>query len=668
MVVPDSLARRRPDIQGLRAIAVLMVVAFHAGLPVPGGFVGVDVFFVISGYVITAMLYRESQESGRINFRRFYWRRFKRLTPALALMIAVVLALSALILSPLGPQQNAAKTGIGAMLLAANVVIDRTTGDYFDAGADTNPLLNTWSLSVEEQFYLVFPALLAFGWVLGRKSKSPTRTAITLVSTVALVSFTLALASARGFTFYGSTSFLGFYSPITRAWEFAVGALLALALATAKRLPRWLPALSGVVGTALLVPSLWLIDSQTLFPSHWTLLPVLGTALLILSGTTAGRTSQFLSAPALVRVGDWSYSIYLWHWPFIVFAGLLFPHNSVALVVSALVSLAPAVMSYHWVEQPIRTYGHKIARKTGLLIAVTVVGPLLVGLGLGLVTTQVWYPRVEPVTAAAAKEHANYPLGCHFGPQDGYQDPIPCTWNASALGPPVYLLGDSNAAHYVEGLITSTRNLERPLVVSTSSGCPLLDLSIRNPPNPGYERACPARTARLLTWMHTQKHGTVVLSHTDLYWLSNDYPILSLDGAETNDQAAKIRLMQESLIRTIARLQRSGHDVIFIQSVPKFFGDYSWDPTRCTLRQALTGCVQMMPLVAASERSRKVTRAVFQVGRITGARVLDLSNEICPDGICMTRINDLPIYSDEEHITVAMSKVLSPVFTDLLRR
>lgn len=141
-----------------------MVVAFHADLPVPGGFVGVDVFFVISGFVITAMLQREWQTSGRLRFGRFYLRRFQRLTPALAVMTAVTLCASAVLLSPLGPQEAAAQTAIGAMLFVANFVIVRNTGGYFQSEAELNPLLNTWSLSVEEQFYLVFPAILALAW------------------------------------------------------------------------------------------------------------------------------------------------------------------------------------------------------------------------------------------------------------------------------------------------------------------------------------------------------------------------------------------------------------------------------------------------------------------------------------------------------------------------
>ena len=171
---PGTSAKRswRGDIQGLRAIAVLMVVVFHAGLPFPGGFVGVDVFFVISGFVITGMLKKERASKGRISFRNFYVRRFKRLTPALALMVTVTVVVSLVLLSPLGPLQDSLFTALGAMLISANFVILKTTGAYFDSAAELNPLLNTWSLSIEEQFYLFFPAVLAASWVVSRRWRS----------------------------------------------------------------------------------------------------------------------------------------------------------------------------------------------------------------------------------------------------------------------------------------------------------------------------------------------------------------------------------------------------------------------------------------------------------------------------------------------------------------
>jgi len=229
---PDGRAvsdGRRFDIQGLRAVAVLLVVAFHAGLPVPGGFVGVDVFFVISGFVITGMIHRERSSTGRFRFGRFYLRRFKRLTPALSLMVAVTMVLAFCLLSPFTEQQPAAQTGIGAMLLVANFMIAYKTGDYFDAPAESNPLLHTWSLSVEEQFYLVFPAILLLGWVLSQRGRRRIPWVAVLVGTAALISFGLVMMGASALDPSTAKYLLEFYSPLTRAWEFAVGALLALA-------------------------------------------------------------------------------------------------------------------------------------------------------------------------------------------------------------------------------------------------------------------------------------------------------------------------------------------------------------------------------------------------------------------------------------------------------
>lgn len=151
---------RRDDIQGLRAVAVLAVLIFHAGLPLPGGFAGVDVFFVISGYVITLMLLREFSATGGISLKAFYKRRFWRLMPALSLLVSVVVLLGLVVLPPFGEQEVLAKTAVGAMLSVANFVISSSVGGYFDAPAEANPLLNTWSLSVEEQFYLVLPIAL----------------------------------------------------------------------------------------------------------------------------------------------------------------------------------------------------------------------------------------------------------------------------------------------------------------------------------------------------------------------------------------------------------------------------------------------------------------------------------------------------------------------------
>ena len=365
---------RRADIQGLRALSVLAVVAFHAGLGLPGGFTGVDCFFVISGFVITNMLRREWQANGRISFGAFYVRRFKRLAPALSVMVAFTLLASALALSPLGPQEDVAKTGVGALLFVANWVIAATTGGYFDRPAGANPLLHTWSLSVEEQFYFLFPALLALGWRFRR--------AWLVVTLVTVISFSGALLSLGGF-----------YNPLTRAWEFGVGSLVALAAVRIRRTP--FAAIASLAGIELLLLSMLVLSDATPFPSAWTLLPVAGTALLLLGGTSAANpVTRVLSTKPFVRVGDWSYSIYLWHWPLIVLAVALWPSTPHVRLYAALVSLVPALISFHFVEQPLRTMKIRPVRRLALLAAALLAFPLVVG-------------------SAMASHTANQPLAHH---------------------------------------------------------------------------------------------------------------------------------------------------------------------------------------------------------------------------------------------------------------
>ena len=373
---------RRRDIQGMRAVAVLLVVLFHAGLPLPGGFVGVDVFFVISGFVITAMLMREWSRHGRIRFAHFYLRRFLRLTPALALVVTVVALASVLLQNPFGAQQTTARTGLGAMLLSANYVIGHAAGDYFADAAATNPLLHTWSLSVEEQFYLLFPALLALGWLLAARGRR--RAPGTIVVAIAVGSFALSVAWSFGSaaaealtTFFGGPESFAFYSSLTRAWEFAAGAVLALGLA---RIPLPRPStarVTGLAGAGLLVASAVLITDAQPFPGLVALVPVTGTVLLILAGTHHTTVvSSVLSTRPMVYVGDISYSWYLWHWPLIVFTALLFPNRPLLLVAAAAVSVLPAVASYRWLEQPLRRYRPRTRPRAGALIAATLAVPL----------------------------------------------------------------------------------------------------------------------------------------------------------------------------------------------------------------------------------------------------------------------------------------------------
>ena len=655
-------SNRQPHIQGLRAIAVLAVVLFHAGLPIDGGFIGVDVFFVISGFVITAMLQRELQSTGRVDFVRFYIRRFKRLTPALSLTVFGTVCASALVLSPIGTQQQAAKTAIGAMLLAANGVIANTTGGYFDAAAELNPLLNIWSLSVEEQFYLGFPLLMFVAWLWAQRRGRPTH----LKAAVAVVGVLSFAAAVRGSSVANVDFVLGFYSPFTRAWEFAAGALLALLPQ-----PRW--SRQGAIvtqsaGAGLLLFALGEIDGSTPFPGFKTLLPVFATVLLLSSGGRRGTAiGALLASRPMVMLGDWSYSIYLWHWPIIVLATALFPAVAHVGVLAAIASLIPALMSYRFVEQPIRARDYTRTDFPRLVMA-TVLVPVLAAVGVLHFADTVWKPRAQhAISADRDLVHIGYLQGCHYEPGDGGVDPKPCDWHSAASGEPVYLLGDSNAAQFEEALLGATKEPLRRLIATTTSGCPLLDVRMDGPDFPGYGATCLARNERLISWMRQQPAGVVVIGASNDYWYEPGWSVTDPNGQTVSSREAMLEVVRKGMIRVTRALESAGHRVILVQTIPHWVAPYAWDPRACSLASSLDGCVQRMPVSFDAERTAASHEMVVEVAHATGATVLDVTAQLCPNGECVTATKRLPIYRDSTHITVAMSRRLAPAFASAIR-
>lgn len=662
----EGVRNRRLDIQGLRAVAVLMVVAFHAGLPVPGGFVGVDVFFVISGFVITAMLMREWEATGRIRLGRFYVRRFKRLTPALALTVGVVMLASALLLSPLGGgQQNVAKTAIGAMLLTANVVIARTTGNYFDAPAEGNPLLNTWSLSVEEQFYLVFPAILLLGWILGQRVRRPKVAPVALVVMVGVVSFALAIIGSAGVELpLVPESLVGFYGPATRAWEFAVGALLALPGAKSRVSSRHAP-LIGWAGVVMLAASLWLITDMTPFPGPWTLLPVIGTLLLLAAGSANTGVARALASRPMVTIGDVSYSIYLWHWPSIVFAQLLWPGRPWVLVASAAASLVPAYASYRWVEQPLRTLPQDRGLPLLRVVTATVIPPLALAGLLGFAArNSFWNDSIRMYQAAIEPSHIGLETGCAH---EAWSKPTECTWNSQADGRPIYLVGDSHADHFSEALIAAAEATSRPMTGLSENGCAYLPVSLTRPDQGReWESQCQAYLGKTEGYLSDAKPGLVVVANS--YWWFRDGSGVGVGApgeTPSDDPATKRRVLSEGLSQAVLQLQEAGHVVLVVQAVPQWGGRDAWSSwSSCSmLDMAGDGCSRTMSMTEVSERQGEVAEIVAAVARERGAALLDVSEDLCPGGTCSSVTPEgLVRYRDGGHITVEQSKELTEVF------
>jgi peptidoglycan/LPS O-acetylase OafA/YrhL len=614
---------RRLDIQGLRALAVLMVVAFHAGLPLRGGFVGVDVFFVISGFVITGMLQREREARGRIRFGAFYVRRFKRLTPALALMVAVTVMVSSLLLSPLGPQQTTAKTAIGAMLLAANRVIAGTTGGYFDAPAATNPLLNTWTLSVEEQFYLAFPAMLALGWFLATRSRRLRHTPFVFVSLAAAVSFGLAVLGTSGYVLPRVSWALGFYSPATRAWEFAVGALLALVLAGRRTTHSSRQTLGlGLLGAGALGASLWLITARTPFPGTWTLLPVAGTLLLLLAGSgNSNILTQTLATRPLVKLGDWSYSIYLWHWPFIVFASLLWPESSYAPVIAAVLSFGPALGSYKFVERPIRSAPSLRWSR----VAAVVLPPIIVAVAVMSVADRYWTPRYDSGKIKVSNRgdigetQWHQYIRDHFFPCTPleirqhalkWQGILRCQQSRNDTSISVAVIGDSHAEHLFLGLADTLPDVNIVYYIVDDA----LVTSDKD-------------LARILSYVTASRSiKTVVVS---AFW--------DFRGVHPGD-----------LSNILGRLSAAGKTIFVTDDVPNF----PFEPFGCKYRQALF-------LPGKCSMDAKAYRGIYAryypvlratVERVPHAHMLNTVRYFCGKKTCDMARNGELFYRDDSHL------------------
>lgn len=693
---------RRQDIQGLRAIAVLIVVLFHARLPIPGGFTGVDVFFVISGFVITGMLARQ-RATGGVSFRSFYLRRFMRLTPALAVVVAFVMLASMLLLSPFGPQQTAAATGIGSLLFSANFVIARAAGDYFAVTATQNPLLHTWSLSVEEQFYLFFPALIVGAWGIGRRR--PIAVPFAILGVVSAISLLLSALWTNGSTFAsGLTDFFSgpdvfaFYGPFTRIWEFGAGVLLALILVRGHAPGRRLSNLAGVVGSVLiLVAAFWITEAMP-FPGTVALIPVIGTTLVILAGSGDGSfVSRILSTRPLVWVGDISYSWYLWHWPLIVFIAVVLPGHPTALVFAAVFSLLPAWLSYRFVEQPLRGLRPKTGWRTFGTIVTTSGVPIALSAALLFGAANIWGGgTVEPVavaqtnqttsattgTAATAapdpgdeptqeltagtdkwdlrNKHAAVAAGCVNADVDGSK----CRFGPADAKGTILVLGDSEAYALGDGVIEAASSLGYDTVISSRTGCPFLGRESSG----SHDIPCGAWQKSALAYALESRPAAVVIANRSAGYVHPelDWRTAATDAgkrATTVKEAAS--LWREGLADVIEPLHKAGIPVVILTSVAQM-PDFT--DQRSLFAQAFGAQAYEVPLdKVVAEREPALDVEMSIAADYPGTVVFDPLPFLCTD-ICSSAVDGVLYYEDETHLTLEGAQQLTPGLIDALSK
>lgn len=624
----DKAHRFRRDIQGLRALAVLPVVIFHA-FPdwLPGGFVGVDIFFVISGYLITRILHEELRE-GSFSIASFYVRRVKRLFPALYLMLLVTMLLGLVMLPP-AELRELAKTVVATVGFVANFLFYNLSG-YFDGQSELKPLLHTWSLAVEEQFYLIFPLALMAAYKF-RPRWLP-----------AMLWAAAALSLAWSMVELGQDASRAFYYPLPRAFELLIGAIVAVGAIPKSGRPAVRDGLS-LLGVALIAASLLLLSNQQPFPGLAALPPCIGAALVLAMGEDGESLGgRMLGAAPLVLVGSLSYSLYLWHWPALVFGRYiaLRPLTVPEAMAAVVVAFALAWISWRYVERPVLKW--RMAPRP-VLIGGAGLMAATAALAAAVVLTQGLPQRLDPMgrtLVAAAGDSSSFRATCHSGEHDVIPYGRLCTFGDREAPPTTALWGDSFGAEIVVAMGEKLAPERRSVLQITASGCPPA-LGYNPKRRPGCAAYNAERFAELTA--DPRIHEIVlVVNYLGFMVDTPDQQVALLDGIERTAQALHARGKALSLVYSIPRMPFVAPTALAMEQLrggdPGGFGQQREDFNR---RDAL------------------ISARLDRIVRETGAGRIVPSERLCGALICPAYLPGAGVlYFDHAHLSIAGARYL----------
>ncbi len=660
----------RPDIDGLRALAVLAVVAYHYGpSKVPGGFIGVDVFFVISGYLISSILL-EDIARGRFSIARFYQRRIRRIFPALILILLTCLVVGWLMLF-LGEYEQIGKHVLAAAGFMQNFVLWSEAG-YFDTTAITKPMLHLWSLAVEEQFYIVWPLCL---WLIAGRGWSATR----WIGLVTLVSFIWGV-----YVVAQDHEAAAFYSPLTRAWELSTGALLAI---WHRQNHPWLaqyPSVQSWLGLSLILAGIVLIRPENMFPGFWALLPVLGAALLINAGPRVWANRVLLSNRAAVWIGLISYPLYLWHWLPLSFGTLAFgPQNSwgdgrttsrimqVGLIV---VSFVFAWLTYRLVEQPLRYRWPAKQAIFGLLATMVVLG----GAGLAVFLTNGVAQRafiqshtdtyIESAKFSPLADECNEILQLDQKGSDWY-----CILGSKGASQTIVAYGDSHAMSLIPALEHYGQAHRTQIIFSSISGClPLLDVRRAD----AYEAArCRTLNQRISKLAKKQNVKAVVLIgrwsfYAGVTTYAKEDAKLVIGNRRSQPQESSIAAFKYGLRHTFDFYQQLNIPVLVLEDNPqqREFG------LPISLLRFDTPTDDSINATAVSRAEHERTQALANrliteaSQSFANVHVLSIDDALCNAKRCPWVRNGKFLHYDHDHLSVAGAMTVYPVLERGLNR
>jgi peptidoglycan/LPS O-acetylase OafA/YrhL len=666
----------RPDIEGLRAVAIVAVLLCHAGIPLfAGGYVGVDVFFVISGFLITRLLLGELDRHGTISLRRFYARRAKRLLPLSAVLLGTVTVLALLLFSPLRAIETSGDI-IASALYFANWHFAQQSVDYFAQGLEPSPVLHLWSLAIEEQFYVVWPTLiLAVTFVQRRRGGSLRPVLWATLIVVFLGSLIL------GIHLTDSTPASAYFSTFGRAWELALGGGLAL-LGTV-RIPRPAAASIGWVGIAAIVYAAIAFDETTPFPGTAALIPTLGTAALILAGSSVYAQVKLSPATVLslrpVRyVGRISYSWYLWHWPALIFAVVIFAHqlSPLAGVAVVLVSLVPTIITHHFIEDPVRR-ARNLARLPNRALAlgaacmaVAIAGGIVLDnaqptlqtapvsevQGAAALASQ---PRPQqkatalrpnPLNARADRSEAFYD-GCLVGitgTNSGH-----CLYGNKDGTRTLILFGDSHALQYFSPLERLAVENDWRLIVLTKAECSPGEVEVQSMVEDREYSQCDAWREKELERIEEAGTRATLVMAGDTAYTAYGPDGEKLSGKENADA------LEAGYEATLERVQAAGLDTVVIRDTPASVNDIP----SCVSEdlEDLEACAFHRP------RDWDIEFDVRAAENTPNVHLIDVTAEICPGELCRAVIGNALVYRDKAHLTATFARTLSPWIEEGLR-